>query len=387
MSQSADSYDLTQPVAPAGDTEHSFIEWLMPLAPRWRSLLAVAFVGTAVAYGATFLMSPTYSAVTSFLPPQQQQSSAASALASLGALAGIAGNAAGLKTPADQYVSLMQSVTVSDRVIAQFKLQQVYDVKFHDAARSQLEKHVSIVNGKRDGLVTVTVEDEDPVRAAAIANQYVAELRRLTSFLAITEAQQRRQFFERLLGETKDKLAVAQASLQGSGFVDSDLKTEPKAAAEAYARAKAETTAAEVKLQTLRSSLADTSPEVMQQSTMLEALRAQVAQLAAQDKPAAKGGDYFSKYREFKYQETLFELMSRQYEIARVDESREGALIQVVDVATPPERNHKPRHFVIAASVGAALFALYAGWLIWRGQLTRNPALAARLRTLRASMR
>jgi uncharacterized protein involved in exopolysaccharide biosynthesis len=387
MSDPIESRDMPQPAALAQEEGSPVFQYLMPLAPRWKSLLSSAILVTAAAYGATFLMQPTYAAVTSFLPPQQQQSSAASALASLGALAGLAGGAVGIRTPADQYIALMESNTVSDRIIAQFKLQELYKRKLLGDARTLLRKNVTITNGKKDGLVTVTVEDHDPSRSAAIANQYVEELRRLTSVLAVTEAQQRRQFFEHLMTEAKDKLTAAQVALQQSGFVDSDLKTEPKAAADAYAKAKAEATAAEVKLQTIRASRADSSAEVQQQLTTLQALRKQISQLEVQESPNAKSGDYVGKYREFKYQETLFELMSKQYEIARVDESREGALIQVVDTATPPERNIKPRKLVIAAISGALAMALYAALLLFQDYLRRNPLAARQFRELRDAAR
>jgi uncharacterized protein involved in exopolysaccharide biosynthesis len=110
---------------------------------------------------------------------------------------------------------------------------------------------------------------------------------------------------------------------------------------------RAEVTAAEVRLQTARGSLADDTPEVRQQQATLAALRSQLARLE-QASDVRGGPDYVSKYREFKYQETLFELFARQYELARVDESREGALIQVVDTASPPERKSRPKRAMTA---------------------------------------
>ena len=158
--------------------------------------------------------------------------------------------------------------------------------------------------------------------------------------------------------QNRKKLTEAQIDLQASGFTAGALRAEPKAAAEGYARIKAEVTGAEVRLQTLRRSLTDTAPEVQQQLTTLSALRGQLSQLEATDSSATSPG-YITKYREFKYQESLFEVFSRQFEMARLDESREGALIQIVDVAQPPERRSKPKRMLIslAAAVGSA-FAL-----------------------------
>ncbi len=321
-------------------------------------------VAGGLAFGITMLIAPTFTASTIFMPPQQAQSGAASALASLGSLAGLAGGT-GMRSSGDQYVALMQSSTVSYRLIDQFKLMGVYESKFRVDARKELASNVRIALGKKDGLITVDVDDTNPQRAADIANSYVDELRRITGALAVTEAQQRRVFFERQLQQSRDRLVEAQRALQASGFNPGALKAEPKAAAEAYARLKAESTATEVRLQVLRGSLADDTPEVRQQQAALAALRGQLAKVE-QPGDSTSGPDYIGKYREFKYQETLFELYARQFELARVDESREGALIQVVDPATPPEKKSKPKRASIALGtmLGAAL--LLSAWVLLR---------------------
>jgi uncharacterized protein involved in exopolysaccharide biosynthesis len=336
--------------------------WLLLLAPLAAGLLA--FTGT-------MLVPPTYTAVMIFMPPQQTQSSAASALASLGSLAGLAGGAAGISSPGERYVALMQSVTVSDRLIEQFKLMDVYDTKFRIDARKSLAGNVRIALGKKDGLITVEVDDTSQERAAAVANQYVDELRRITGTLAMTEAQQRRAFFERQLQQSRDSLARAQQGLQSSGFNATALKAEPKAAAEIYGRLKAETTAADMRLQILRGGLADNTPEVRQQQTTLAALREQLA-LAERTTNTSTDQDYVSKYREFKYQETLFELYARQFELARADESREGALFQVIDPATAPERTSKPKRALISLSATVVVGLVLAMWIVWREYLDRR---------------
>ncbi|MFO1218974.1 MAG: Wzz/FepE/Etk N-terminal domain-containing protein [Burkholderiaceae bacterium] len=343
------------------------------LAAHWKLLVGGSLLAGLAALGIAFMIPPTFTATTTFLPPQQQQSTAASALAALGPLAGLVG-AAGVRTPADQYVALMQSVTVSDRIIDQFKLIQVYDEKFRVDTRKELASNVHIAVGKKDGLITVSVDDRNAQRAADIANRYVAELRRMTDTIAVSEAQQRRQFFEQQLAQTRDRLAAAQLALQSSGFSQGALKAEPKAAAEGYAKLRAEVTAAEVRLQAMRGSLVDDTPEVRQQQATVAALRAQLGKLE-QATDAGSGPDYVGKYREFKYQETLFDLFARQYELARVDESREGALIQVVDAAAPPEKKSRPKRALIAAAATlSALVALIALVLMrhsWRQRTAR----------------
>jgi uncharacterized protein involved in exopolysaccharide biosynthesis len=345
--------------------EISLIDLLRALADEWRLLVFGPLLVGLAALGVTYLIPPTYTARTSFLPPQQQQSGSAAALASLGALAGLAGGAAGMKSPADQYVALMQSASVADRLIDQFKLVNVYEKKFRVDARNELARQVRIAVGKRDGLISVEVDDDSPERAAQMANQYVEELRRLTSVLAVSEAQQRRAFFDRELTQTRDKLAAAQQALQASGFSPGALKAEPKAAADGYARLRAEVTAAEVRMMTLRSSRAEQAPELQQAQATLAALRGELAR-AERTTQVADGPNYIGKYREFKYQEVLFDLYARQFEMARVDESREGALIQVVDPATPPERRSKPQRVQVAGVSAIACFALLTLFVFYR---------------------
>lgn len=364
------------------------LDLALPLAEHWKLLVLGPLLAGLLALGITFLVPKTYTSRTVFLPPQQQQSAAASAIAQLGALSGLVGSAAGLKSPADQYVALLQSTTVADRLIDEFKLMQVYDEEFRFKAREELARNVRASLGKKDGLITIEVDDEDPQRAADMANRHVDELRRLTSQLALTEAQQRRVFFEVQLTQTRDRLTQAQQALQASGFSQGALKADAKAAAEGYARLRAEATAAEVRLQTLRRNLADNTPEVQQARSTLGALRAQLAKLE-ESTDLSGAPDYVSKFREFKYQETLFDLFARQYELARLDESREGALIQVVDVAKPAEWKSKPKRALITvATVIAALMLLAVGVLIrhaWQ-RAAQRPEGAAKLADLRAAL-
>ena len=369
------------------DDSLSLLDIAIPLVEHWKLWILGSLAVGLAALGVAFLLTPMYTARTSFLPPQQQQSGMASALASLGGLAGLVGVAGAIKSPADQYVALMQSVSAEDRLIDQFKLMQVYESDYRFEARRELERSTRIAIGKKDGLISVEVDDVSPQRAAELANAYVDELRRMTSVLAVSEAQQRRVFFEKELKDARDQLARAQQELQASGFNVGALRAEPKAAAESYARLKAEITAAEVRTQVLRGSLADSSPEVQRQLAQLSALRAQLARLE-QTADANVGPDYLTKYREFKYRETLFELFARQYELARVDESREGALIQVVDVAVVPEYKSKPKRLFIAVAATMLSLLLLGMFILvrhfWR-ETAADPEGAEKVARLRAA--
>lgn len=366
----------------------NLLDIALPIAEHWRLVLVGTVAAGLVALGVSFAMPKIYTSRTVFLPPQQQQSAAASAIAQLGALSGLAGAAAGIKSPADQYVTLLQSATVADHLIDAFKLMEVYDRKYRFETRKELAEHVRVTLGKKDGLITVEVDDEDPQRAADMANRHVEELRRLTGQLALTEAQQRRVFFEVQLTQTRDRLTQAQQALQTSGFSQGALRADARASAEGYARLRAEATAAEVRLQTLRRNLAEATPEVQQTLTALGALRAQLAKLEAST-DLSGGPDYVSKFREFKYQETLFDLFARQYELARVDESREGALIQVVDVAKPAEWKSRPKRGLIAVAASTVALLLLAAFVVlrhaWRSAAAR-PDTVSRIANLRAAL-
>jgi uncharacterized protein involved in exopolysaccharide biosynthesis len=346
------------------DDAVSLLDLLITLAERWKLLLFGSLGAGLLALGLAFAITPTYTATTTFVPPQQQVNDASSLLTSRSLIANMAG-LAGAATPSERYVALMESVTVADRIIDRFGLMNVYGAEYKLDARKRLARSVYISIGKKDGLITVDVDDESPRRAADIATAFVAELRQLVSRIAVTEAQQRRQFFEQQLRQTQENLLHAQQALQASGFSQGAVKAEPRAAADGYARLLAEIAVAEVRLTTLRSSLSDDAAEVQQQRHALDALRGQLARMERSQVPR-EGADFVDKYREFKYQETLFDVFARQYELARVDESGEGALLQVVDVAPPPELKSAPKRAFLAVSVTALTAIVLALYLLVR---------------------
>jgi uncharacterized protein involved in exopolysaccharide biosynthesis len=329
------------------DDEISLLDLLQVIIDNLRLLVLGPLICGLAALGISFAITPTFTAKTQFLPPQQQQSAAASMLASLGALGGLAGAATGIKSPADQYIAFMKSVSLQDALIERFKLIDKYETKLKTDVRFALTGSVRIASGK-DGLISVEVDDKDPKFAADLANAHVDELRNLLGRLAVTEAQQRRMFFEKQLQITQENLSKADLALKSSGINSSVLKSSPSSAVEAVARLKAGISVQEVKLGSMRNYLTENSPEFKQAMNELGSLKAQLAK-AEKEEPASQGAsDYVARYREFKYQETMFELFAKQFELAKVDESREGAVIQVLDIAEPPERKAKPKKATIA---------------------------------------
>lgn len=374
MAQEAPSIDVLDVVA--------------ALVGGWRSLLLVPMLVGAAAAGIAHMLPPWFTARTLILPPQQ--SGTGSAAASLGALAALAG-ATPPRSAIDQYASLLRSDTVADRLIDRFDLTTAYAARVRSNARVELAKRVRVSVGKRDGLLMIEVDDHDAHRAADMANAHVDELRRLSDRLALSEARQRRVFFEGQLMQARERLAKAQTELQATGFSQGALRAEPRAAADSYARMRAEVAAAEVRLKAMGRNLADTAPEMQQQQAMLDGLRAQLSVLERATASPTKDADYLGKYREFKLQEALVELITRQFEAARVDESRDGGTIQVVDPATVPDIRSGPRRALagIVASIAALLG--WAGFLIsryfWRVQRAVAPTRVEKFERLRAAVR
>ena len=353
------------------DEDHSSIsilDFLLTLADNLRLLVLGPIFVAVFVFAGTFLIAPIFTAKAVFLPPQQQQSMASSMLASLGALGGLAGAATGLKNPNDQYISFMRTNAVVDALINRFELQKRYELESREKTRKAVEINSRIVSGK-DNLIAVEFDDEDPAFAAEVANAYVDELSKFINRLAVTEAQQRRVFFAKQLEAAKNDLTKAQQLLAGSGVSVAALNANPSTALEGPSRLRAQVTAQEVKLASMRSYLTDSAPEFRQAQAELSALRGQLAK-AEQAQPENQTGntnDYIAKYREFKYQETLFDLFSRQFELAKVDEAREGAVIQVVDTAMSPEKKSRPKRAI------AALIALVvSGFILFVFVLIRS---------------
>jgi tyrosine-protein kinase Etk/Wzc len=278
---------------------------------------------------------------------------------------------------------------VQDTLIERFNLQERYETKFKVDTRTALTGNTRATSGK-DGLITVEIDDKDPKFAADLANAHVDELQKLLAKLAVTEAQQRRMFFEKQLGQVKDKMIAAEQTLRATGVSGSTLKSNPTAAVAGVAALQAQVTAQEVKVGAMRGYLAETAPDFKQAMNELASLRAQLSK-QEKDQPAATGqGDYVAKFREFKYQETLFELFAKQFEMAKVDESREGAVIQVLDAAQPPEKKSKPKKALIAIiATLASGFALLL--FVFIRQALRNagqdPEAASKLARLQSSWR
>jgi uncharacterized protein involved in exopolysaccharide biosynthesis len=353
------------------------LDVLLFLAAHKRALLGIPLVGAVIAAVISLLMPNYYAAVTKILPPQQNQSSAAMALAQLGSAAGLASTSLGIKNPNDLYVGMLKSRTVADRLIERFALQKLYDRATLLDTRRVLEQRTAISHG-RDGIITVQFEDTDPARAAEIANGYIEELYKLTQTLAVTEAGQRRLFLEKQLKLTRDALADAEVELkktqEATGLIK--LDEQGRAIIEAVAKLRGLIAAKEVEAATMRAFATERNPTYVRTQQELAGLRLELTRLEKASRNPNKDGDifvptgkvpeagleYVRRFRDVKYYETVFELLAKQFEIAKIDEARDTSIVQVLDRALPPERKSRPHRTLIVVVTGLA--ALLAA-LLW----------------------
>jgi capsule polysaccharide export protein KpsE/RkpR len=344
----------------------------------------IGAVGALAAVGSVIyalLLPPVFTARTTLLPPgAQQQSSSAAALAALGSLGGLAGGL-GAKTPDELYVALLKSDSVQRSLIDRFDLKTRYRVESYESLRKVLPSYIRVSSDKKSGLISVEVDDEEPKFAAELANAHAGEITKVLGRLAVSEAQLRRVFFEQQLKDTKEHLIKAEQDLrrvqEKSGVIVLDKQAEALIGGAALLRA--QIAEREVQMKVLRTSATEQNPDVIRLSSELRALRAELARMessqggnagSAVDMPVGKipeaAIDYVRARRELKLQEMLLESMLRQYEIAKLDEAKEGPILQQVDVAVPPDRRSKPaRSIIVLATTLLALLAACA-FVVWR---------------------
>jgi tyrosine-protein kinase Etk/Wzc len=394
--------DSISAVPPEGDI--SLLDILIVIVQYRRLILKIAAYTIVIGVVVSLLLPIRYTAMTSILPPQQTTAGSAlmSQLGNLSSVASLAGSSLGLKNPNDLQVAMLRSRTVEDAMLDRFHLVELFKVKQRSDARKLLENIVDIDNGAKDGLIRISVTDRDPRHAAEMANGYVEEFKRLSANLAFTEASQRRLFFEQQLVQAKDNLANAEEDLkktgQKTGLIQLDSQT--RATIELVAELRGEIAAKEVQINAMRSFATGENPELQMAEQQLAGLRSQAEKMGAASESASnalipKGGmqeagvEYIRKLRDVKYFETIFDLLARQYEIAKVDEARQGATIQVVDRAIVPDRRSSPKRTLIV--LGAAVLGSFLGviWAFAREGLTRlsnNPAEHDRLELLKKSI-
>ncbi len=401
---------ISSPHVSEPDDSVDLLNLAILLAQRKRFIILSGFSIAVLTAIFVLIMPQTFTATATIMPPQKDNSASA-LLGQLGGLASLAGSGGGagmlgLKNPADLYIGLLQSETIEDALVHRFDLMQVYRCKKITDARKNLNSRTTIL-AEKSSLISIAVKDRSPNRAAAISNAYIQQLQNLMSHLAVTEASQRRMFFQQQLEIEKNKLSDAEVALETT-----ERKTgiiQPQGQAQAVIgtvmQLQAQISAREVELGALRTSATDQNPQVVTLQSQISGLRTQLADFEkGHPESAAITGDvltptsqvpaasleYIRRMRDMKYHETLFELMARQYEMAKVDEAKQGQMLQIVDPALVPEkRSWPPRTLLtlVAFIFGLMISSLWVILQAYHRRILQDPETATKLNLLKHLLR
>jgi uncharacterized protein involved in exopolysaccharide biosynthesis len=365
-----------------------------------RCLLLGLMLGTAIA----FLLPAEYESYTRLMPPEDQSGRG---LAMITALAGKAGNGSGIsgvasdllgvKTTGALFVGILASRTVQDRLIGHFDLQKVYRDSRLEKARKDLTKNTNVFEDRKSGIITITVSDRSPQRAREMADAYVNELNGVVTQLSTSSAHREREFLEQRLQEVKKDLETAERDFSQFSSKNGaiDIKEQGKAMVEAASILQGQMIAAQSELQGLKQIYTDSNVRVRGAQARITELQHQLEKLGGQNEKAADGAStngslypsirqlpllgvtYADLYRRSRVQEVVFETLTQQFELAKVQEAKEVPSVKPLDSANIPEsRSFPPRLLIIAISICMSLCAAI-GWLfaraVWLSMDVRDP--------------
>ena len=384
----------------------SLLDLLLVFARHKKKILLVPFLVGCIVAGYSLSIPEIFTASTTIIPSDRKQSSAMSMLNQLGPLAGLGGGAIGGGSDSEVLLTMVKSRRIQDRIIESHQLQKGINNKLSmGQARERLSGATTVSIGRKDGVITVSVENESPKKAAEIANGYVSQLEKLSKELALSEASQRRVFLESQLKDARTKLQAAEnamtASQQQSGLIQ--LDAQGKAIIESIAALQAQIAAKEVELGAVRLFATDENPEVKQILTTIQELRKQLTNLERANPQAQQasssilrtdqvpeaGMEYLRRTRDLKYAETIHQLIAQQYQMAKVDEAQNAPILQVLDAAIPPERRSYPKRtqMVLMSLVASAFFmCLIAFMLEAKRQAQEDPEQAEKIADLKANL-
>jgi uncharacterized protein involved in exopolysaccharide biosynthesis len=379
------------------EDEINLLDYLIVLAKRKKLIAGFTLFVSIITAVYSLILSPIYKAETTIIPPQDSRPDIqAQLLSRFEGVTGISSNVLGEKSI---FMDVIKSRTVLDRIIERFGLMELYDAKYRSDVRKKLNSDVNVKSDKTSRIISISVLNKDPKLAADMANAFVDELTNVVQNLAITEASQRRLFFEEKLRQAKDALIESEESMQQFQEQTGVLKVEDQARAviESIADLRAQLAAKEVELKVMKTYTTANNPDLQRQEETLKGLKIELGKLEEKTgsspdtlMPTGRmpdvGTDYIRKLRDLKFNETLYELMGKQYEIARIDEARDAAIIQVIDPAIPPEKKFKParRQMVTIAAFTSFFFAVFlAFFLEYVEQVTAGGSNEGRVQALK----
>ena len=347
----------------------TLLDIIQVVAGRRKVVLIPTLAAALLSIAYCLSVADIYTAKTMILPTQEDKGLMSAMVGQLGGLANLVGGAVASQSTTDLYVSMLKSEALQDPIIDRFKLMERYKERYRSDTYRLLAKKTAVSAGKKDGIVTLSVDDEDPKRAADMADAYVEELGKLAVRLSVTGAGQNRAFLgERLtaaranLAKTEENLKVFQARNKAV-----QVTAQAEATIKGVAELRAQLAAQEVQLATYRRQFTESSQEVKNLATSVGNLRVQIAKLegagTASSIPSvgsvpAIGQEYVRLMREFKTQETLVDLLTKQYEMASLAEAKDFSPFQVIQKARVPEKKSKPhRAMIVFLAIWATFFA------------------------------
>ncbi len=378
-------------------------ERLRLLWKRRRFFLRAGTLGLIASTVAAFLIPKSYTSTTQLMPPDPQSTSGMAMMAAMaakagGGLAGVAGDLLGLKSSGALFIGVLRSPTSQERLVQQFDLRKVYSKRLITEARMKLDENTSISEDRKSGIITISVTDHSPQRAAALANAYVDVLNSRASELSTSSAHRERVFLEERLKVAKQDLDDASNQLAQFSSKNNtlDIQQEGKAMLDAAGTIAGEMIAAQSQLEGIRQIYTDKNARVVSLKARVAELRKQLEKLSGtqanaangagaspghtEDPSAAKAGGglpyptikslpllgakYADYYRRAKIQETVYELLTEQYELAKVQEAKETPSVKVLDPARIPEKKSFPPRLVIMFLGTFLAFALSLVWVL-----------------------
>jgi len=342
------------------------LELLQVLVKRKMQIIKICSIAVAASVVYSLALPNIYSATAKVLPPQKDSGGGLSTL--LGQAGGLAGLAAGgLGGGSELYLGILKSRSVSDAVVQRLDLVKVYKAKNPEAARAKLEAAVKVQAGK-DGIISIVAQDKDPRRSALLANTLVAELAKTTVRLNLSKAGTERLFLEKRLDFVKRDLKAAEDSLKA--FAQTNKLIQPdsqaKASIEGIARIKAELASNEVRLAVLNTQQTEHSPEIKAAKSGINQLKDELRALAGNGvggegipsigNVPGVGLEYSRKLRELKTQEAIFEQLTKQYEVAKLNEAKDSSSFQILDEAVVPMNKSAPKRALIVVLTAVSAF-------------------------------
>jgi tyrosine-protein kinase Etk/Wzc len=379
------------------------LDTLLVLLAYKKRIISVTLSAAIIFLIISLLLPKVYEGKARVMPAQNQNTSAA-VMSQFSSLAGLAGISLGAQTPSDLLVGILKGDTIADAIIDRFDLLRQLDIDYRVIARKELADLVDVESDKKSGIITITVSDKVPEQAARMANAFVEELQKLMKSLAVTAAAKRRLFFEEQFKEAHNALAQTEDELKGFQESTGAIKIDEQAKAllEGIAILQAQITSKEIELRVRKTYSTVYNKDFKRAEEELNALKDELRKFDTQDggkrsntmittqQIPGLGTQYLRKLREFKYQETLYEIMLKQYEMARLDEAQDDPLVQTIDSATPPDYKSKPKRAIIVILATFLAFSLSVASVFIQEAYQKaclNPEFAERFQKIKSHLK